>query len=328
VDTGPDEAAITADVLIDADLRGLETHGSRRIPDYLKAAKRKLLQPANKPFVEWQKKAVSLVDGNNGWGQPSVVMAVHEVIKNAGLHGVGAAGVKNTNHIGTCAYYARLLAQKGLIGFVTTNTAPNLPPWGGSEAILGTNPICFSAPAPDGKIIVLDMATTVVAKGKIMLAAEKGETIPAGWALDKNGRSTTDPRAVMEGGLMLPLGGPKGSGLALFTDIFCGVLSGANFGKNVHTMLGTNTITAGVGAFVWAIEIDLFGEADFYSRMAALISMVTGATLAEGFDKIFLPGEIEDDKARDRLVNGIPISEPLLNNLNQLALELDVPPLK
>jgi LDH2 family malate/lactate/ureidoglycolate dehydrogenase len=220
-----------------------------------------------------------------------------------------------------------MLAKKGLVCFVTTNTAPNLPPWGGSEAILGTNPICFSAPAPDGKIIVLDMATTVVAKGKIMLAAEKGETIPAGWALDKNGRSTTDPRTVMEGGLMLPLGGPKGSGLALFTDIFCGVLSGANFGKNVKSMLGTNTITAGVGAFMWAIEIDLFGEADFYDRMADLISMVTGAKLAEGFRKIHLPGEIEEETAQERLVNGIPISTPVLNNLNKVAQELGVPPL-
>ncbi len=326
VNTPEEEAGITADALIDADLRGLDTHGALRIPLYLKAAKRGMLQAANKPIVEWRKKAVSLVNGNNGWGQPTALMAVQEVISNAGLHGVGAAGINNTNHIGTCAYYARILAGRGLMSFVTTNSAPNMPPWGGSEPILGTNPICFSAPAPDGKTIVIDMATSVVAKGKIMLASEKGETIPAGWALDKDGRNTTDSKAALQGS-MLPLGGPKGSGLALFSDIFCGVLSGANYGKNIKTMLGNNTDTAGVGAFIWAIEIDLFGEADFYSRMADLISMVTGAKLGEGFEKIFLPGEIEEETARERLANGIPVSSPVLHNLNKAAQEFGISPL-
>ena len=326
VKTPEEEATITANALVDADLRGLETHGALRIPHYLNASKRNMLQAANKPFVEWRNKAVSLVNGNNGWGQPAAMMAVNEVITNAGLHGVAAAGINNTNHIGTCAYYARILAGRGLVSFVTTNAAPNMPPWGGSEPILGTNPICFSAPAPGGKAIVLDMATSVVAKGKIMLASEKGEDIPTGWALDKDGRNTTDSNAALQGS-MLPLGGPKGSGLALFSDIFCGILSGANYGKNVKAMLGNNTSTAGVGAFMWAIEIDLFGEADVYRRMADLISMVTGAKLAEGFDKIFLPGEIEDETAKERLANGIPVSAPVLLNLNRIAEEFGVAPL-
>jgi LDH2 family malate/lactate/ureidoglycolate dehydrogenase len=324
VHTPLEEAAITANALIDADLRGLETHGALRIPLYIKVAKEGRLQAANKPVIEWQKKAVSLVNGRNGWGQPASVMAVREVINNAGLHGVGVAAINNTNHIGTCAYYARMLARNKLISFVTTNSAPNMPPWGGSEPVLGTNPICFSAPTPKGNIIVIDMATSVVAKGKIMLALEKGEPIPAGWALDKNGLTTTDPKAALEG-YLLPLGGPKGSGLALFADIFSGVLSGAHFGKNVLGMLGKKTGPSGVGAFMWAIDIDLFGEKNFHNRMLDLVGMVTGTKPAKGFRKIYLPGEIEDELAAERQINGIPISLPLLNNLNKVAQELGIP---
>lgn len=326
VNTLPEEAGITADALIDADLHGLETHGALRIPSYIKVAKEGRLEASNKPSLEWQKKAISLVNGNNGWGQPAAVMAVREVINNAKLHGVGAVGIRNTNHIGTCGYYARTIAENGLVGFVTTNSSPNMPPWGGSEPVLGTNPICFSAPSPGGNIVVLDMATSVVAKGKILLAAEKGEAIPEGWALDKDGCTTTDPKAALEG-YLLPLGGPKGYGLALFADIFSGVLSGANFGNKVQGMLGKGTDPAGVGAFMWAIDIELFGEEDFYERMAELITMVTGAKFAEGVQNIYLPGEIEKRAAEERSLKGISISTSIFKKLNTVANELGVSPL-
>lgn len=326
VNTPPTEAGITADALVDADLHGLETHGALRLPSYMKVAKDGRLEASNIPFLEWQKKAISLVNGNNGWGQPAAVMAVREVINNAKLHGVGAVAIKNTNHIGTCGYYARKIAENGLVGFVTTNSSPNMPPWGGSESVLGTNPICFSAPSPEGNIVVLDMATSVVAKGKILLAAEKGEPIPEGWALDKDGRTTIDPKAALEG-YLLPLGGPKGYGLALFADILSGVLSGANFGTKVRGMLGKGTDPAGVGAFMWAIDLELFGEEDFYERMGELISMITGAKLAEGVNNIYLPGEIEQRTAKERSLNGIPMNTAILKKINMVAHELGVIPL-
>lgn len=326
VNTPPEEAGITADALIDADLHGLETHGALRIPSYIKAAKAGRLEASNPPFIEWNKKAVSLVDGNNGWGQPGAVMAVREVINNAKLHGVGAVAIKNTNHIGACGYYARMIAENGLAGFVTTNSSPNMPPWGGREPVLGTNPICFSAPSPGENIVVVDMATSVVAKGKILLAAEKGESIPEGWALDKDGYTTTDPKAAL-GGYLLPVGGPKGYGLALFADIFSGVLSGANFGNKICGMLGKGTDRAGVGAFMWAIDIELFGVEGFYERMEELISMVTGAKLADGIQRIYLPGEIEKQTAEERSLNGILISTSIVKNLNTVAQELGVSPL-
>lgn len=326
VNTLPEEAGITADALIDADLHGLETHGALRIPSYIKVAKEGRLVASNTPFIEWSKKAISLVDGNNGWGQPAAVMAVREVINNAKLHGVGAVSIKNTNHIGTCGYYARMIAENGFVGFVTTNSSPNMPPWGGSEPVLGTNPICFSAPSPGGDIIVVDMATSVVAKGKILLAAEKGESIPEGWALDKDGRTTTDPKAALEG-YLLPVGGPKGYGLALFADIFSGVLSGANFGNKICGMLGKGKDPTGVGAFMWAIDIELFGEEGFYERMGELISMVTGAKLAEGVHNIYLPGQIEKQTAEERSLKGISLNTAIFKNLNMVAQGLGVIPL-
>lgn len=326
VGTGETEAAITADALLDADLHGLETHGAMRIPPYIRVAKAGVIETGNKPKVEWRKGAVTLIDGNNGWGQPAGVLAVEEVVANARKFGIGAASIHNTNHIGTCAYYGRLLAKAGLVGFVTTNSPPNMPPTGGAEPVLGTNPICFSAPASGGRVVVVDMATSVVAKGKILLAAQRGEPIPEGWAVDKDGRPTTDPQAAL-GGNLLPVGGPKGYGLAMFADIFSGVLSGAAVAKNLNTMYVDDLKKSGVGAFVFGIDTSIFGTEDVAERMDGLIAMVVGAKRAVGVEKIYLPGEIEEDKAKQRLAEGVSVSAPVLANLNKTAAELGVAPL-
>ncbi|GAB7054641.1 MULTISPECIES: Ldh family oxidoreductase [unclassified Paenibacillus] len=327
VGTSSEDAEITSDALIDADLHGLETHGALRIPPYIRIAREGVLDASGKPALEWRKGAVSLINGNNGWGQPAAFMAVNEVISHAKTHFVGAAGIKNTNHIGTCSYYAKMLARAGLVGFVTTNSPPNMPPWGGSEPILGTNPICFSAPTPDGKVIVIDMATSVVAKGKILLAAERGESIPEGWALDKNGKPTTSPKEALEGS-QLPVGGPKGYGLALFAEIFSGVLTGANIGTNLHSMYDKILNPSGVGAFMFAIDISPFGIEQVNAKMEQLIGMVLGSELAEGYQRIYLPGENSSEIAEERKVKGIPMSPSILEKMNQVAQELGVNPLK
>ena len=326
VGTMPEEAEITSYALIDSDLHGLETHGAFRIPGYIRLVQEGVLQAESKPVVEWKKGALSLINGKNGWGQPAALMAVNEVINNAKDHFVGAAGIRNTNHIGTCAYYAKKLANAGLVGFVTTNSPPNMPPWGGRDPILGTNPICFSAPAPEGKSIVVDMATSVVAKGKILLAAERGESIPEGWALDKSGRPTKDPKAALAGSL-LPVGGPKGYGLALFADIFSGVLTGASVATNLHSMYDKNLSQAGIGAFMFAIDTSAFGTDQVNARMEELISIVLGADLAEGNARIYLPGERSSQIATERQVSGIPISPPVFEKINKIAFELGVSPL-
>lgn len=326
VGTGEAEAAITANALIDADLHGLETHGAMRIPPYIRVAKAGVIETGNKPKVEWRKGAVTLIDGNNGWGQPAGMLAVEEVTANARKYSMGAVSIHNTNHIGTCAYYGRLLAKAGLVGFVTTNSPPNMPPTGGAEPVLGTNPICFSAPASGGRVVVVDMATSVVAKGKILLAAQRGESIPEGWAVDKDGRPTTDPQAAI-GGNLLPVGGPKGYGLAMFADIFSGVLSGAAVAKNLNTMYSNDLKKSGVGAFMFGIDTSIFGAQDVSERMDELIAMVVGAKRAVGVEKIYLPGEIEEDKAKQRLAEGVSVSAPVLANLNRTAAELGVAPL-
>jgi LDH2 family malate/lactate/ureidoglycolate dehydrogenase len=326
VGTETEEASITADSLIDADLHGLETHGAFRIPAYVRTAKEGALDPKGKPQVEWRKGAISLINGNNGWGQPAAELAVSEVIANARNSCLGAAGIYNGNHIGTCAYYARIMARAGLVGFVTTNSPPNMPPTGAAEAVLGTNPICFSAPATGGRVITVDMATSVVAKGKILLAAERGEAIPEGWAVDKDGHPTTDSKAAL-GGYLLPLGGPKGYGLALFADIFSGVLTGAEVAKNLKPMYAPKVFKSGIGAFLFGIDTAPFGAGDVSARMDKLIEMVVGAKRAEGVQKIYLPGEIEASTAERRKREGIPVSAAVLANLNQVAGELNIAPL-
>lgn len=326
VNTGEEEASITADVLIDADLHGLETHGALRVPAYMRVAKENVIEATQKPEIEWRRGAVSLINGNNGWGQPACKLAINEVITNAKNFGIGAVGIHNTNHIGTCAYYGRLLAKAGLVGFVTTNSPANMPPTGGAEPVLGTNPICFSAPASGGRIVVVDMATSVVAKGKILLANERGENIPVGWAVDKDGRPTTDPKAALSG-YLLPVGGPKGYGLALFADIFSGVLTGAQVAKNLNTMYSPELKKSGVGAFMFGIDTALFGTDDVSERMDALINMVVGSKLAEGVEKIYLPGEIEEATSKRKQSEGLSLSASILANLNKAAAELGVAPL-
>jgi LDH2 family malate/lactate/ureidoglycolate dehydrogenase len=326
VGTGTEEASITADALIDADLHGLETHGAFRIPAYVRIAQENVLDAEQKPQIEWRKGALSLINGNNGWGQPAARLAVSEVIANAKTSCIGAAGVYNTNHIGTCAYYARMLARAGLVGFVTTNSPPNMPPTGGAEAVLGTNPICFSAPASGGRVVVVDMATSIVAKGKIMLAAERGDAIPEDWAVDKDGHPTTDPKAAM-GGYLLPVGGPKGYGLAFFAEVFAGVLTGAEVAKDLTTMYSPQLRKSGVGAFLFGIDTAAFGASDVSARMDKLIAMVVGSKLAEGVQKIYLPGEIEQLTAARRKQEGIAVSAPVLANLNKVAVALGITPL-
>ena len=323
VGTPPEEAAMVADGLIDADLHGIDSHGAIRIPSYIKVAREGRIRAASRPTLAWEKNSVALIDGHHGWGQPAAMFAAREVERLAKQFGTAAVSIKNTNHIGTLGYYGRALAAQGLFSFLTTNAAAYMAPWGGREPVLGTNPICLSIPRADGRAIVVDMANSVVAHGKIMLAKEKGQSIPANWALDKMGRSTTDPAAALEGSF-LPIGGPKGYGLALFADILSAVLSGANSGKNVGSIVKPGTEPSGVGAFMFAIDLSPFGRDGIDARLAALVSMVTGAELAEGIDRIYLPGEIEWETAQERAANGIPISDAVLKNLRAVASEMKV----
>lgn len=323
VGTSVEEADIIADVLIDADLHGLETHGALRVPAYIRLAKEGALDASSKSTLAWNKGAVSLIDGSNSWGQPAALMAVKEVIKNAKTSFVGVAGVRNSNHIGVCSYYARILAHSGFVSFITTNSPPAIPPWGGSEAVLGTNPICFGAPTSDGKAVITDMATSVVSKGKILLAIERGESIPKGWALDENGKPTTSPKEALKG-TILPVGGPKGYGLSLFVDIFSGVLTGAGVGQQLNSMYDDMLNPSGVGTFIFAINTEVFGRNQVNIKMDELISMVLDSKLAEGFQEISLPGQNSSKIKDERKEKGIPINQLTFNKLNKVAQDLGV----
>ena len=318
-----DQAAVTADVCVQADLRGVESHGVLRLPAYIHQVTHGLMAADTRVEVVHDHGAMALLDGRGGFGQVAASQAMGMAIRKAKDYGVGAVGVRNAGHFGMAAYYAMMALGHDCIGIVVSNAAPSMAPWGGMDAILGSNPLCVAIPTQTDTPIVLDMATSLVARGKIRLAAEKGEKIPPTWALDAAGQPTDDAAAALKGTL-LPVGGPKGYGLALVNDVLAGVLTGAPFGSGIPSVHDLTRPSA-VGFYLQAIDIASYlPTATFYERIQKLIAEVKGCRRAPGVSCIYLPGEPELERAKDRLANGIPVPAALLDNLRELAAQLGV----
>ncbi len=317
------QAALIADVCVQADLRGVESHGVLRLPAYIHQVTHGLLAADTRVDVVRDHRATALLDGNGGFGQVAAAEGMRHAIHKAREHGLGAVGVRNASHFGMAAYYAMMALPHDAIGIVISNAAPSMAPWGGIDAILGSNPLCVAIPTGTDMPIVLDMATSVVARGKIRLAAEKGEKIPATWALDDAGRPTEDAAAALKGTL-LPVGGPKGYGLSLVNDVLAGVLTGAPFGPSIPSVHDLTRPSA-VGFYLQAIDIQAYLPLDsFFARIQQLIAEIRGSRRAEGVSRIYLPGEPELERARDRLANGIPVPPPVLQSLRDLAARLGI----
>ena len=314
----PDEQAdLVAESLVRADMRGIDTHGvhfltllaSRveagmiRIPTHLKVVK--------------DDGATALIDGGDGLGQVAAHRAMEMSIEKARKFGMGSVAVRNTNHIGILAFYALGIAKQGMAGMVMCNGAASMPAWGGAEPFFGTNPLSIAVPNSEGEPVVLDMSSSLVARGKIRRAERLKEPIPLGWALDQNGEPTTDPSEAMKGTLV-PIGGPKGYGLALMVDVLAGLLSGSQFGPNVktfHQPLGPT----GVGVFILAIDIGRFMPIDqFKGAMQSYGDSIRKSRKTKGVSRIYLPGEIELEKEKKSLENGIELNESLVKSLNGL----------
>jgi LDH2 family malate/lactate/ureidoglycolate dehydrogenase len=239
-------------------------------------------------------------------------------------HGIAAVGVKNSNHFGIGAYYAMMGLKDDMIAVVCTNTSPLMAPFGGKEAFLGTNPIAIAIPAGDQYPVVLDMATSLVPRGKIEVAARKGEKIPVGWAIDADGRPTQDPAEALKGTL-LPMGGPKGYGLALMVDILAGILTEAAFGDNIGSLFGDMDKPQNVGHFMLAIDPSGFRSLDrFKTTMDNLIVSIKNSAPAEGVKELFLPGEIEYLKTKERSENGFTLNPVVVTNLLKLGKEIGI----
>jgi LDH2 family malate/lactate/ureidoglycolate dehydrogenase len=318
-----DQAAVIAQIVVEADLRGIESHGVLRLPAYIHRVMAGTMTAKTEPRILRERGASLLLDAQHGFGQIVGVHAMNEAMSRAEKYGTGLVAVRNAGHFGVAAYYAMMALPHKMIGMISANAAPSMAAWGGTIPLLGTNPICVAVPTGGDVDIVLDMASSVVARGKIRLAVNKGEKIPLGWALDAQGLPTEDPAAAMKGTL-LPIGGPKGYGLALVVDVLAGVLTGSKFGSHIASTDELNSQVS-AGFVVQAVDIAAFAEpAKFEKDIQSMIAEIRNSPRASSVERIYLPGEIEWLKKQERLERGIPVPDGLLQKLNQLADELDV----
>jgi LDH2 family malate/lactate/ureidoglycolate dehydrogenase len=315
----PENAVIIAKALVLADLRGVDTHGINRLPSYFLRIRNNLLNPLASPTLSQITPVVAQVDGHNSFGFLSAHLGIEKGIEMAKTYGIGMVSVKHSNHFGMAAWVVQQALDADMMSLVFTNSSPALPVWGGKTKLMGVSPIACGAPGRDGgRDFILDMAPSVAARGKIYKAKRRGEKIPLDWALDKEGERTDDPSKALEG-VMLSMGGPKGSALAVMMDVFSGVLSGSKFAGEVKGPYD-ETGEADVGHFFVVLRPDLFMELGaFRERMGVLYDRVTGCERMKGVERIFFPGEIEQVVHEERLKTGIPYVQAEIEALNREA---------
>ncbi len=319
-----DEAALITATLIEADARGVHSHGLMRLPLYVSRIRKGLNLPAARIEVVSDHAATALIDAHYSAGQVAAERAMDLAIAKAREHGVGAVVVKNSNHFGIAAHYALKAAANNMIGLAASNTAPLMPPTGGAEKILGNNPLAIAAPSENRHPLLLDMALSNVALGKVLYAKTRGAAIPEGWGADKHGKPSTDPAAVLDGGFMLPVGGPKGFGLAFMLELLTGVLGGEQFSKQIPSMYDL-TRSQSIAHFMLVIDVSRFIEIDRFKTLASVLSgYVKNAAKAEGVTELYLPGEIEFRTEAQRMADGIPIDDKVVAELRDLATTLGV----
>jgi len=312
-----EEAALVRDCLLRAEMRGIDTHGVYFLKLLSERIDARMIRVPTVLHVVREDETTALLDGGNGLGQVAAHRAMSLAIQKARQFGTGLVLVRNTNHIGILAFYSVMAAQQGMVGVVLCNSAPSMSPWGGAEPFFGTNPLSIAIPGEGSDPIVLDMSSSIVARGKIRRAQRMKEPIPLGWALDENGQPTTDPDAALKGTL-LPIGGPKGYGLAFMIDILTGMLSGSHYGPAVRSFHELSGPT-GIGVLTLALDIERFMPlAQFKERLASYTRSLRKVRRAKGVSRIYLPGEIELEKEKKSLEEGIELSDSTVRSLNQL----------
>lgn len=319
VDVARDDAEKVANVLVAADLRGIKSHGIARLPIYVKRLQGGIINK-NPEITEAKKnKGVALIDGDNALGQVSSYAAMEKCIDLAKEHGISIVGLKNSNHFGIAAYYSMMAAEEDLIGFVASNTSPLMAPFGGKEAMLGTNPFTVSVPADKEANIILDMATSLVPRGRIEVSERNDESIPIGWGLDVDGNPTEDPAEVLKGTL-LPVGGPKGYGMAIIVDILSGLMTGSTYLDQVGSLFGDQDRKQDLGIIMVAIDPSKFMEIDkFKGNIDQYINSVRNSEKAPGNDRIYMPGEIEYNNTLRNKESGITLESALSKEIRELA---------
>jgi LDH2 family malate/lactate/ureidoglycolate dehydrogenase len=319
------DAEQVARLIILADLRGSDGHGIFRLPQYVRRIRAggTNVQPNIRAVQETV--ATALVDGDNGMGHLVMQFAAQVAIRKAERVGVSWVGVRQSNHAGPAALYAMMPLERDMIGiYIAVGSANHMPPWGGMELLLSTNPIAFAIPALEEPPIVLDIATSVTAYGKVKTKAQRGEPMPEGWMIDALGNSLTDPRRAEEG-FLLPIGGYKGYGLALVFGLLAGTLNGAAFGRDVIDFNKDDTTPTNTGQVIVALDITRFSPVEAFKRKVdEVIRDFRNSQRMPGVDQIRLPGEQSHATWLERSALGIPLNDALLNVLEQVATELGI----
>lgn len=313
-----EKAAFMGRCLVDADLCGVHSHGSRWAPTYARSLRSGGINAKAEPKIVQDRAATAIVDGDRGVGHIAVAFAMELAIKKAKDFGSATVSIRHNGHCGAMRYYTQQAADAGCIGFAATTGGTMIAPWGGLERRVGLNPIAWAAPTSKGWAYNLDMAPSVVAGSKVQMAQARGEKMPLDWAFDAEGRPTDDPEAAFKEGTLAPIGGPKGVGLGIAAEILCAVLSGGRYGEEQSERGG--------GQVVQAVNVEHFQPLpEFLARMDRMVDYLKSSKRREGVDEIFVPGELEFTRRQRYLQSGIPLDQPTRDALKKDAEESGVP---
>lgn len=310
--------------LVLANLRGVDSHGVSRVDIYTRRLAAGLVEKENRSRIVREADAFALIDGGNSSGIVVASQGIRLAIGKAKTTGISIVGIRNSNHCGMLADYTMQAAKEGCIALAVTNAPPSMAPWGGRGRFFGTNPFSYAMPAGEENDIVFDMATSLVAKGKIIIAQKNGQDIPLGWAISKEGKPTTNPTEALEG-LVLPVGGPKGYGITFMVEALSSLFTGAAFGPYIGDLYNNFSQPQDIGQCFIVMRADLFQELQqFKQRMDQMIQEIRAVPLMEGVERIYLPGELEELTMARRIEKGIPLSAEIVAELKRVAERYEV----
>ena len=331
-----EHADLAADVLIKSDLRGIDSHGVARLTGYVRLWEKGRINPTPDIKIVHETPSTATIDGDSGLGLVVAPFSMKVAIEKAEKYGSGWVSVRNSNHFGIAAYHTMMAVEKDMIGFAMTNASPLVAPTFANERMLGTNPMCYAFPAGKYPAVIVDMATSAAANGKLEIAQRTGKAVPEGWIQDANGQSSVDPHELKRGGSLLPLGSDrehgshKGFGLSATVDILSAVLSGANYGPWAPPFVAfmepsSNPVGLGLGHFLGAMRVDGFRPVDdFKNHLDNWIERFSNARPIHQDQKVIIPGEPELIAERERAINGIPLIDEVCKDLNSLADKLGI----
>jgi LDH2 family malate/lactate/ureidoglycolate dehydrogenase len=319
------DARIVSQLMVRADLYGYDTHGTFRLRQYVNRLRDGGTNPRPDIAIAVERDSTAVVGGDNGLGHLAMRFAAELAMTKAEAHGIGWVGVRNGNHAGPASLYVNMPASRDMIGlYAAVGSANHVPPFGGVDLLLGTNPIAIAVPAGKSPPFVLDMATTVAAAGKIKTLAQRGESMPEGWMVGRDGRPLTDPTRHQEG-LLLPIGGAKGYGLAMAIGLLAGVLNGAAFGRDVVDFTSDTKSATNTGQFIAAISIAAFADVDtFKAAVDEVLGEMRQSEPLPGHEAVRIPGDRRGAIYEDRSANGIPLHRNLVKTLADISAELQL----